>query len=115
MTPPLSCGRAFSTSTDAGVKALKATVVAGGTACSSGGGGSGGGGSFPHVAAASDAEKNLPKGKLLKKGRSVAKKCPKGKKLKRGQLREEEAAEGESQPPALLARSMIGESSDQCR
>ncbi|HEU5062021.1 MAG TPA: hypothetical protein VFT79_02570 [Solirubrobacterales bacterium] len=35
VTPSLSCGKAFSTSNDTGAKALKATVVSGGTACPS--------------------------------------------------------------------------------
>lgn len=38
VSPPLSCGKALATNLDAGAKALKATVVAGGTACPSNGG-----------------------------------------------------------------------------
>jgi len=39
VAPELSCGKTFSTNLDQGAKALKATVVAGGTACPTGGGG----------------------------------------------------------------------------
>lgn len=39
VNPPLSCSKAFATSNDSGAKALKATVVSGGTVCPSTGGG----------------------------------------------------------------------------
>ena len=83
LAPPLSCGKTISTSLDEGAKALKATVVTGGTACPS----SGGGAVTPPVVPpviAPPAPKTCPKGKKLQKGRCVAKKCPKGKKLKKG-------------------------------
>lgn len=82
VNPPLSCGKAFSISTDGGAKALKATVVAGGTACS---GGDSGGAVVPPISPPPPTpKKTCPKGKQLKKGNCVKKKCPKGKKLKRG-------------------------------
>jgi hypothetical protein len=86
VNPELSCGKAFATSTDAGAKAVKATVVAGGTPCPSGGSGSSGGGAAqpPISPPPPTPPKTCPKGKQVKKGKCVAKKCPKGKKLKRG-------------------------------
>ncbi|HSS41125.1 MAG TPA: hypothetical protein VLK37_01080 [Solirubrobacterales bacterium] len=85
VNPALSCGKAFATSTDEGAKALKATVVAGGTACPSGGTGSSGGAAPPPISPPSPTpKKTCPKGKQLKQGKCVVKKCPKGKKLKRG-------------------------------
>lgn len=83
VNPALSCGKALSVVSDAGAKALKASVVAGGTACSSGGGGGGAAVPLPPTTPAPKAP-SCPKGKQLKKGKCVKKKCPKGKKLKRG-------------------------------